>query len=257
MTLKIQFHKLSAFRGETDNYALYLRDPDQAAIDKALLAVNRSGFDTLHIYCDKWAYLETWELPRNYTGQMFDGYIELVGQSRDSDALDRSNYESIAKDAKAALGSLPDFDDNTPMLQSASASHWAVGWVETVYVHWSRVECLNFAADVLAKLAAYPIYDESHCSQLEHHEMIETFKNYRIQCCEAILKYLKLDVYSNEDELRGLANEIYEYDWYHNRVNAFVDKKSIQRYVKAMARSLMHQAAEGSHLATLLLKGAK
>lgn len=111
-----------------------------------------------------------------------------IGQSRDSETAERSNYRRIFED----MGKLfPDEDTETNMLSWVTdfrASHWAVGWVESIVV---RVlydadeditpQNITSAFRHIAGIARYlrddyPLYDESDYSALEYEERTEYFE---------------------------------------------------------------------------------
>jgi hypothetical protein len=103
-----------------------------------------------------------------------DGYAVLPGASvhRDSDTLARSNAEVIRADIETRFPGA---------LLIEGASHWAVGWVEAAYVpvradDGSTHPAALAACDWAAALADYPVADESHFSELEYDEAVETIK---------------------------------------------------------------------------------
>lgn len=113
--------------------------------------------------------------------------ITPIGQHRDSDALDRSNYRRILADMTKAH---PDEDMEFNRLEWVSdfrSSHWAVGWAEQIIVRvlydpdedivpsniTSAFREIMSIADYLK--TDYPIYDESDYSELELEEYDEAF----------------------------------------------------------------------------------
>jgi hypothetical protein len=84
-------------------------------------------------------------------------YFVGVGQHRDSDCLARSNFRSM-------LRLLGGESDTVLVLRD---SHWAVGWVETIYIHESNAAALQTADEILTALEDYPVVDESDYSELE------------------------------------------------------------------------------------------
>jgi hypothetical protein len=81
-----------------------------------------------------------------------------VGQHRDSDPLDRSNFRIILKDMKARL------PEGT--VEVAYFRHWAVGWVEEIFFNPSP-EALAIAQEWQDRLSDYPIADEDDFMNLE------------------------------------------------------------------------------------------
>jgi hypothetical protein len=91
-------------------------------------------------------------------------YYTLGGQHRDSDTLTRSNHRSILK----ALGG------ESATVRVIRDSHWAVGWVEAIYIHQSDTKSLAIAEEITDGLDGYPVVDESDWSELE----LETAEQY-------------------------------------------------------------------------------
>lgn len=81
-----------------------------------------------------------------------------VGQHRDSDPLERSNFEVIHRDLAERFGDSVDV---------ASFRHWAVGWIEEITYDAGRPELVAAVDEWRAALADYPCADEEHYSQLE------------------------------------------------------------------------------------------
>jgi hypothetical protein len=107
--------------------------------------------------------LKPYRRPDSYAGPTWYEYFPFLGQSRDSDALERSNFTR-------GLEIIGGESDTVLVVRD---SHWAVGWVETIYIHESDEKALRAADEVRAALADYPIVDESHYSDLEWTETAE------------------------------------------------------------------------------------
>ena len=112
-----------------------------------------------------------------YYGDLYeeDGWGRAFGQHRDSDALERSNWQVISTDLKER------FPDD---IVEESASHWAVGWVETLRVKVlidpekgieedNITDAFKAVIEWKDALADYPVADEMHWCELEHDEMVE------------------------------------------------------------------------------------
>ena len=126
-----------------------------------------------------------WKTPEYYGG--FDPIDDVViaGQSRDSDALERSNYETIfkflqdtedqlAKEYPEEFDQAYEKNDHDLLIYDFRASHWAVGWVETILMSRHAPDCLQMhVVSVLDALADYPVFDEEHYSELEWNEVQE------------------------------------------------------------------------------------
>lgn len=112
--------------------------------------------------------LKRWTRPDSYFGaEWADYYGSSVGQSRDSGALERSNFSCMLR----ALGG----ESDTVLV--IRESHWAVGWVEWIAIHESDTKALETADDIAAALEDYPVIDESHWSELEQEDANQTWKN--------------------------------------------------------------------------------
>jgi hypothetical protein len=90
--------------------------------------------------------LKRWKRPENYFGAEWPEYFSSgVGQSRDSDALERSNFTCMLE----ALGG----ESDTVIV--VRESHWAVGWVEWIAIHQDDDKALEIA-DKIARRAPAP-----------------------------------------------------------------------------------------------------
>ncbi|WMT71325.1 hypothetical protein [Bradyrhizobium sp. Ash2021] len=87
-------------------------------------------------------FLKRWTMPPNYFGAVWPAYYSSgVGQSRDSVALERSNFTSMLRD----LGG----ESETVIV--VRESHWLVGWVEWIAIHESDDKALAIADDITGK----------------------------------------------------------------------------------------------------------
>src|SRR5260370_30310285 len=81
-------------------------------------------------------HLKRWTLHDNYFGAEWPDYFSSgVGQSRDSVALERSNFECTLK----ALGG----ESETVIV--VRESHWSIGWVEWIAIHQDDSAALRIA----------------------------------------------------------------------------------------------------------------
>lgn len=113
-------------------------------------------------------YLQHWTLPRDYAGESWPDYYQSgVGQSRDSDALERSNFACML----SALGG------ETETVIVVREDHWAVGWVEWIAIHNTDTAALKIADDINRRLEDYPVIDEAHYSEQEHDEAQEVWRD--------------------------------------------------------------------------------
>ena len=115
--------------------------------------------------------LRAYTRPQHYAGPDYYSYYSFLGQSRDSGALERSNFtrglELIGGESETVL--------------VIRDSHWAVGWVETIYIHESDEKALRAADEIKGALADYPVVDESHYSELEWTEVCEAWECARVR----------------------------------------------------------------------------
>jgi len=112
-----------------------------------------------------------WVRPDNYGGAQWPEYFVFLGQSRDSDALERSNFEQ----GLAALGG----ESDTVFI--VRERHWAVGWVEWIAIHEGDITALTEADAMTCALSDYPVLDEEHHSGLEYDEVSERWASMRMR----------------------------------------------------------------------------
>lgn len=87
-------------------------------------------------------HLKRWTLPDNYYGAEWPNHFSSgVGQSRDSDAPERSNFERLLK----ALGG----ESETVIV--VRESHWSLGWVEWIAIHQDNEKALAIADEIKGK----------------------------------------------------------------------------------------------------------
>ena len=124
-------------------------------------------------------HLDQWERPSYYGGFNPVGDYVIYGQHRDSNALTRSNYQRIFEDLIAyaeKLGcqnnGIDGEEEESDMVYDFRASHWAVGWCETILICNNAPQALiDYADEINAAMSDYPVYDESHYSELEWDEV--------------------------------------------------------------------------------------
>ena len=113
-------------------------------------------------------HLRKWKHPQNYVGVTWEDYYVFLSQTRDSDALDRSNY---IKGLEAIGGEDPE------IVISTTATHWAYGWIDTIYIHKDAHTVLEKADEIIDELDNYPVIDEEHYCLLEHEEATTVWKD--------------------------------------------------------------------------------
>ncbi len=118
------------------------------------------------------SYLTRWTMPSNYCGSAWPNHYSAgVGQSRDSDALERSNFACALK----ALGGESD------VVTVVRENHWACGWVEWIAIEDDgspeSEKALREADSIATGLEDYPVLNDEHFSALEQEEANETWAN--------------------------------------------------------------------------------
>jgi hypothetical protein len=114
------------------------------------------------------ANLKLWSHPENYIGECWPAtYSTGVGQSRDSDALERSNFRTMLD----AIGG------ESETVTVVRESHWAVGWVEWIAIHQDDAKALKIADEQVERLAEYPVLDDDDFSETEQQDANETWQN--------------------------------------------------------------------------------
>lgn len=113
-------------------------------------------------------HIKRWTMPSHYFGAVWPAYYSSgVGQSRDSDALERSNFETMLKD----LGG------ESETVQVVEESHWAVGWVQWIAIHQDDEKALAIADENKGRLEDYPSLNDDRWSELEQEDANETWTN--------------------------------------------------------------------------------
>lgn len=112
--------------------------------------------------------LRRWTMPANYAGEVWPAYYTSgVGRSRDSDALERTNFDALIN----ALGG----ESETVII--VRESHWAVGWIEWIAIHQDDGAALQIADELNERLEDYPILDEEAFSNLEWEEAADYWES--------------------------------------------------------------------------------
>lgn len=119
-----------------------------------------------------------WQLPSNYMGAHWDGYHVFLAMNRDSNALDRANFDAGLKLVRSVMSkdSVPGDPDESATVQVVTENHWAVGWVRWIAIHESDTAALQEAGRIVAKMENYPVLDEELWSQYESEESNEVWK---------------------------------------------------------------------------------
>lgn len=113
-------------------------------------------------------HIERWTMPAHYAGEIWPAYYSAgVGQSRDSGALESSNFAAMLK----ALGG------ESETVTIVRESHWAVGWVEWIAIHQDDENALAIADELCGRLEDYPVLDEDDWSEREQDEANDVWRD--------------------------------------------------------------------------------
>ena len=119
-------------------------------------------------------HLRPYVRPSDYFGATWYGWYPVLGQSRDSGHVEASNF-AVAWEGLELLQrecNSPDDELNgetAPFytVVRTCCNHWAVGWVETIYVHGSNRAALERADEILEALSDYPVLSDEDLSRRE------------------------------------------------------------------------------------------
>ena len=121
-------------------------------------------------------YLQKWTRPDSYGGTEWQNHYVFVGQNRDSDALERSNFacavKAMEKISPEYSGELAWGDDSGKVepWTIVREGHWVCGWIEWIAIHKNAAKHLEAAAEIACALEDYPVIDEGHYSEIESEE---------------------------------------------------------------------------------------
>lgn len=107
--------------------------------------------------------MKHWKRASNYMGEDFSAYLVLLGRHRDPPILDNVNFDAALEE----LGG----ESKTVLVERAS--HWAVGWVETILIDPSNKDSVEVGEGIEERLANYPVLDEQELSRREWEAMTE------------------------------------------------------------------------------------
>jgi len=117
---------------------------------------------------------QTRAINRDTGADLDENLADLVGQSRDSGTLERSNYRTIVADMRKR------FPDDC---EEHRFGHWAVGWVEEFFVRiigedGEPTPAFLAALEWNRALENYPCADEEDLSELESEKDAESWNNW-------------------------------------------------------------------------------
>ena len=137
--------------------------------------------------------MKLYERPNSYCGPEYYGCYPFIARCRDSRLVESSNWKGITEDLKKKFG--PEqcgaYGDEEYDIQGKlnedfrkpvtwfiiRDSHWAVGWIETLYIHQDAKEIVAWAEAVEKRLEGYPIYDEDLFSEMEMEQKTEYWQS--------------------------------------------------------------------------------
>ena len=128
--------------------------------------------------------MELYKRPSDYCGPDYYDCYCFIGRHRDSSLVEASNWDAITRDMEKKFGEEEcgpygdeEFDVQGKLNEdfrkpatwfTIRDSHWAVGWVETLYIHKDAKEIVEWATEVQRKLKEdYPVYDDDLYSSME------------------------------------------------------------------------------------------
>lgn len=129
----------------------------------------------------------------------FPAWLVAYAIHRDSDCLERSNYEELKE---RFLAVSPENEQWT----IETSSHWLVGHIEHLIVAPDS-ECERIALDAIEALENYPVLNEERYSEMEYNEALDMIEDafghwyYR----------QRSSVYPNTSELGAITSYIYTY----------------------------------------------
>lgn len=150
----------------------------------------------------RFEHLVRWTYPDNYAGETFKEYYRTgIGQSRDSGALEKSNFESMLRE----LGG----ETETVVVQHSG--HWAVGWVETILIHESDTQKLELANEIMSDFKNYPVIDEDHFCETEREEFSEYAESAKNELASALCLHLGFEELEETPDMLELAYHLNMY----------------------------------------------
>ena len=103
--------------------------------------------------------------------------IAPCGRHRDSDALERSNFDTV-------IALLDDIDHDGHDI--ADFSHWAVGWIDEITYDLGNADMVAAVADIRARHDDYPVLDEDLYYEYEweenHHDEGYCYADRDMEC---------------------------------------------------------------------------
>ena len=144
--------------------------------------------------------LKLWTMPPDYFGDTFEDHYIVYSKTRDSDLLNLSNFHFIENELDEINDELSSDEISEEYYTIQRASHWAVGWIEIIYVHKDSTEMLMKADEIIGNSHDYPVLDE------------EDYSNRQTEQFEGNLKKEIKDFINNNHEEIDFRNSDYFID---------------------------------------------
>jgi hypothetical protein len=160
--------------------------------------------------------VKEWKHPDSYVGATWEGWYSAgFGQSRDSDALEASNFQSVYDELKPLSnpnGITDGGETEVTDIRIVRENHWAVGWVEWIAIHGSNTAALDAARKLCDRANDYPVLDEDDFSRREDEQCEQTWR----ECFSASerVDYLRRHSYT-ATSFADLLQAIRAGSWYH------------------------------------------
>lgn len=157
--------------------------------------------------------LRRWTMPNSYFGATWEQFFGSgFSQNRDSDALERANFDAAMKliEAAASKDGIPGDEIGEATVQVVRESHWACGWVEWIAIHESDEAALKCADEIRDQFEDYPVVDEELYSQYEETECEATWSG----CMDAKerLEYMRSHGHSRAG-VAAMLRAVRDGDW--------------------------------------------
>lgn len=153
-------------------------------------------------------HLRRWMKPTCYAGAQWPDYYSAgVGKSRESDALERANFDAMLTALGGEQTDKEREDQNDEgtalsLVRVVRENHWAVGWVEWIAIHESAEAQLAIADQIQGRLENYPVIDEQLWSEYEQMDADETWRN----CYRPAERVDYIRKHRSQFEFHGLAD---------------------------------------------------
>jgi hypothetical protein len=109
--------------------------------------------------------IQKWTRPDYYFGAEWHDYYTFLGQHRDSDILEQSNFAT-------ALENLGGESDTVLVVRE---NHFLVGWVEWIAIHESDTDAQDKANVMYERMDGYPVLDEEDFSRRKWENAVDTW----------------------------------------------------------------------------------